>query len=195
MLLAAARLDVPSIFVTAGPMLSGRYRGRRLAFVRDTFEAVGRYRKGDIDEKELEALEEEACPGGGSCQGLYTANTMACLVETMGMSLPGCGTALAVSGKKRRLAYESGKRIVELVRMNCTARRILTETALRNAIVVDLALGGSTNTVLHLLALVQELGISGITLKTFDELSRRVPHLVLLEPAGDLFMEDFEFAG
>ncbi|MGQ9622883.1 MAG: dihydroxy-acid dehydratase [Candidatus Caldatribacteriaceae bacterium] len=195
MLLAAARLDLPSIFVTAGPMLSGRYRGKRLAFVRDTFEAVGRYRRGDIDGEELEALEEEACPGGGSCQGLYTANTMACLVETMGMSLPGCGTALAVSGKKRRIAYESGKRIVELVRMNWSARKILTETALRNAIVADLALGGSTNTVLHLLALAQELGISGISLRTFDELSRKVPHLVLLEPAGNLFMEDFEFAG
>jgi len=195
MLLAAARLDLPSIFVTAGPMLSGRYRGRRLAFVRDTFEAVGRYRRGDIDDKELKALEEEACPGGGSCQGLYTANTMACLVETMGMSLPGCGTALAVSGKKRRIAYESGKRIVELVRVNWSARKILTETALRNAIVADLALGGSTNTVLHLLALAQELGISDISLRTFDELSRKVPHLVLLEPAGDLFMEDFEFAG
>ncbi len=195
MLLAAARLDLPSIFVTAGPMLSGRYRGKRLAFVRDTFEAVGRYRRGDISEEELEALEEEACPGGGSCQGLYTANTMACLVEAMGMSLPGCGTALAVSGKKRRIAYESGKRVVELVRLGWNARKILTETALRNAIVVDLALGGSTNTVLHLLALAQELEISQVSLKTFDELSRKVPHLVLLEPAGDLFMEDLEFAG
>ncbi|MBC7217335.1 MAG: dihydroxy-acid dehydratase [Candidatus Caldatribacterium sp.] len=195
MLLAAARLDIPSIFVTAGPMPSGRHRGRRLAFVRDTFEAVGRYRKGDIDEEELAALEEEACPGGGSCQGLYTANTMACLVEAMGMSLPGCGTALAVSAKKRRIAYESGRRIVELVRMGQNARKILTATALRNAIVVDLALGGSTNTVLHLLALAQELGENSITLRTFDELSRKVPHLVLLEPAGDLFMEDFAFAG
>lgn len=195
MLLAAARLDLPSIFVTAGPMLSGRYRGKRLAFVRDTFEAVGRYRRGDINEEELEALEEEACPGGGSCQGLYTANTMACLVEAMGMSLPGCGTALAVSGKKRRIAYESGKRVVELVRMGWNARKILTETALRNAIVVDLALGGSTNTVLHLLALAQELEMPWISLGTFDELSRKVPHLVLLEPAGDLFMEDLEFAG
>lgn len=195
MLLAAARLDLPAIFVTAGPMLSGRYRGRRLAFVRDTFEAVGRYRKGDIDEEELSALEEEACPGGGSCQGLYTANTMACLVETMGMSLPGCGTALAVSAKKRRLAYESGKRVVELVRMGWNARKILNDSALRNAIAVDLALGGSTNTVLHLLALAQELETTNISLQTFDELSRKVPHLVLLEPAGDLFMEDLEFAG
>jgi dihydroxy-acid dehydratase len=195
MLLAAARLDIPAIFVTAGPMLSGRYRGRRLAFVRDTFEAVGRYRKGDIDEAELFALEEEACPGGGSCQGLYTANTMACLVETMGLSLPGCGTALAVSAKKRRIAYESGKRVVELVREGWNARRILTERALRNAIRVDLALGGSTNTVLHLLALARELGLESISLMTFDELSREIPHLVLLEPAGDLFMEDLEFAG
>jgi len=195
MLMAAARLDIPVLLVTAGPMLSGRYQGRKLSFVRDTFEAVGKYHAGQIGLNELEALELEACPGGGSCQGLYTANTMACLTEAMGMSLPGCGTALAVSAEKRRISYESGKQIVQLVKENITSRMILNSKALKNAIVMDLALGGSTNTVLHLLALVNELGLGDITLHTFDELSKKVPHLVLLRPAGELFMEDLHFAG
>ncbi|MGC8778307.1 MAG: dihydroxy-acid dehydratase [Candidatus Caldatribacteriaceae bacterium] len=195
MLMAAARLDIPAIVVTAGPMLSGRYRKKKLAFVRDTFEAVGRYYKGELSLEELERLEMEACPGGGSCQGLYTANTMACLTEAMGMSLPYCATALAVSAEKRRIAYESGVRIVELVRENLSARKIMDATSLRNAIRMDLALGGSTNTVLHLLALAQELELEDIALSTFDELSREVPHLVMLEPAGELYMEDLHFAG
>ncbi len=195
MLMAAARLNLPTIVVTGGPMLSGVYRGRRLSFVRDTFEAAGKYHKGEISLEELEALEMEACPGAGSCQGLYTANTMACLTETMGLSLPGCATALAISAQKRRIAYESGKRIVELVKENITARHILNEKSLRNAIKMDLSLGGSTNTVLHLLALAQELGISAISLTTFDELSRKIPHLVMLRPGGELFLEDFHFAG
>jgi dihydroxy-acid dehydratase len=134
--------------------------------------------------EELEALEMEACPGAGSCQGLYTANTMACLTETMGLSLPGCATALAISAQKRRIAYESGKRIVELVKENITARQILNEKALRNAIKMDLSLGGSTNTVLHLLALAQELQVPSVSLTTFDALSRKIPHLVMLRQQG-----------
>jgi len=195
MLMAAARLDIPAIVVTAGPMLSGRYRGRKLAFVRDTFEAVGRYYKGELSLEELERLEMEACPGGGSCQGLYTANTMACLTETMGMSLPYCATSLAVSAEKRRIAYQSGVRIVELVREGLSARVFMDAVSIRNAIRMDLALGGSTNTVLHLLALARELDLTDINLAAFDELSREVPHLVMLEPAGDRFMEDLHFAG
>ena len=195
MLLAAARLNLPTIVVTGGPMLSGVYRRRRLSFVRDTFEAAGKYHKGEISLEELEALEMEACPGAGSCQGLYTANTMACLTETMGLSLPGCATALAISAQKRRIAYESGKRIVELVKENISARQILNEKSLRNAIKMDLSLGGSTNTVLHILALAQELQASSISLTTFDELSRKIPHLVMLRPAGELFLEDLHFAG
>ena len=195
MLMAAARLDIPALVVTAGPMLSGRYQGRKLSFVRDTFEAVGKYHSGQIDEKELEALEIEACPGGGSCQGLYTANTMACLTETMGMSLPGCGTAPAVSAEKRRISYESGKQIVQLVKQSITPRSILNSISLKNAIAMDLALGGSTNTVLHLLALANELGLNDITLQTFNQLTKKIPHLVLLRPAGELFMEDLHFAG
>lgn len=195
MLMAAARLNIPAILVTAGPMLSGRHRGKRLAFVRDTFEAVGRYYKGDLSLKELEVLEMEACPGGGSCQGLYTANTMACLTEAMGMSLPYCATVLAVSAEKRRIAYESGIRIVKLVQKGITPSQIMDAASVRNAIRVDLALGGSTNTILHLLALSRELGLTEIDLFTFDKLSREIPHLVMLEPAGDLFMEDFHWAG
>lgn len=195
MLMAAARINIPALVVTAGPMLSGRYQGRKLSFVRDTFEAVGKYHAGLINEKELYALEIEACPGGGSCQGLYTANTMACLTETMGMSLPGCGTAPAVLAEKRRISYESGKQIVHLIKQGLTPQTILNSISLRNAITMDLALGGSTNTVLHLLALANELGLKDINLDTFNQLSLKVPHLVFLRPAGELFMEDLHFAG
>ena len=153
MLMAAARLNIPSIVVTAGPMLTGRYRGRRTSFIRDTFEAMGRFRKGEITKEELNSCETGACPGAGSCQGLYTANTMSCLTEVMGMSLPFCGTALANSADKRRIAFDSGVRIVELVKKNITPRKILTKAAFENAIRADLALGGSSNTVLHLLAI------------------------------------------
>ena len=133
MVMACARLDIPAIVVTAGPMHSGRYKGRRLSLVRDTFEAVGQYQAGKISKKELSALEIEACPGPGSCQGMYTANTMACLVEAMGMSLSGCATALAGTAKKRRIAYKSGVRIVELVKKNITARKIINRRSLENA--------------------------------------------------------------
>ncbi|MDD4953515.1 MAG: dihydroxy-acid dehydratase [Candidatus Omnitrophica bacterium] len=194
MLMGAARLNIPAIVVTAGPMLSGRYMQRKLAFVHDTFEALARAKKGQISAKELECLEMEACPGAGSCQGLYTANTMACLTETIGMSLPGCGTALAISAKKRRIAQASGERIVELVKKNITARRIITKDSLENAIFVDMALGGSTNTVLHLMAIAREAGIK-LDLETFDKISRKTAHITNIEPAGTHYMEDLEFAG
>jgi len=194
MLMAAARLNIPSVVVTVGPMLSGRYSGRRLSYVRDSFEAVGRFKKGEIDEEELSHLEIEACPGTGSCQGLYTANTMACLTEVLGMSLPGSGSALAVSAKKRRIAYESGIRVVELVRNNICPRDIMTRSSFENAIKVDMALGGSTNTVLHLLAISKEAEVD-LSLKDFDKIGRKVPHLVNLRPGGDYFMEDLEWAG
>lgn len=194
MLMAAGRLNIPSIVVTAGPMLTGIYRGKRRSLVRDTFEAVGLFQAGKINQEELENLELAACPGAGSCQGLYTANTMACLTEVLGMSLTGCATALAVSAKKKMIAYESGIKIFELVHRNLTPRRIMNENAFRNAIILDLALGGSTNTVLHLLAIAHEVGIK-LDLKLFDELSRHTPHIVSLEPAGDQYMEDLEYAG
>ena len=194
MVMACARLDIPAIVVTAGPMLSGRYKGKRLSLVRDTFEAVGLYQAGKISQKELYALEMEACPGPGSCQGMYTANTMACLVEAMGMSLPGCATALAGSARKRRLAFESGAKIVQLVKKGLSARQIINRRALENAIRVDLALGGSTNSVLHLTAIAYEAEVE-LALKLFDQLSRGTPNLCRLRPAGDDMMEDLEWAG
>ena len=195
MLMAAARLDIPSIVVTAGPMLAGRgAAGRRYSFVTDTFEAMARYKAGIIDEPQLKVCEDNACPGMGSCQGLFTANTMAVLTETLGMSLPRCGTALAVSALKRRIAFGSGEKIVELVRDNVTPRQILTRAAFENAIRVDLALGGSTNTVLHLLAIAREAGVD-LPLEIFDQLARETPQLSFMNPAGPHFMEDLDAAG
>ncbi len=194
MLMAAARINIPSIVVTAGPMLSGRLRGKRLSLVNDTFEAIGKYKKGLIKEAELEALEICACPGAGSCQGMYTANTMACITEALGMSLPRCATALAVSSDKRRIAFASGERIVELVRKNIMPRQIMTKSAFENAIMVDLALGGSTNTVLHIPAIANDAGIE-LPLETFDMLSKNTPHLCNMLPGGVHYLEDLDWAG
>ena len=194
MLMAAARLDIPTIVVTAGPMLSGRYKKKRLSLVGDAFEVVGRFKRGEISEEELCNFEMESCPGAGACQGLYTANTMACITEAMGMSLPGCATALAVSAKKRRIAEESGEKIVELVKKNRTSKKIMTRKAFENGIRIDMALGGSSNTVLHLLAIAREAGV-GLTLKDFDKISKDTPHITNLLPGGSHFMEDLDFAG
>jgi dihydroxy-acid dehydratase len=195
MLMAAARLDIPSIVVTAGPMQTGSGReGRRYSFVTDTFEAMARYKAGAIDDRELLLCEENACPGAGSCQGLFTANTMAILTETLGMSLPGCGTALAVSSLKRRIAFASGERVVDLVREGITPRQILTREAFENAIRVDLALGGSSNTVLHLLSIANEAEVD-LPLDLFDILSRETPQLASMNPGGKYFMEDLDAAG
>ncbi|MBN2093702.1 dihydroxy-acid dehydratase [candidate division KSB1 bacterium] len=194
MLMAAGRLNIPAIVVTAGPMWSGRLRGKRLSLVRDTFEAVGQYMAGNIPLEELEALEMEACPGCGSCQGLYTANTMACLTEVLGMSLPGCGTGIAGSATKKRLAFMSGQIVVNMVHKNLAPSQIMTFEAFKNAIRLDMALGGSTNTILHLTAIAHEVGIP-LPLDLFDEISKDTPHLTSLRPGGDYFMEDLEFAG
>lgn len=195
MLMAAARLNIPCIVVTAGPMMSGRSQnGHRYSFVSDTFEAMARYKAGVIDDKELQVCEDNACPGMGSCQGLFTANTMAILTETMGMSLPRCGTALAVSALKRRIAFASGEKIVELVQNDIKPRDIMTRAAFENAIRVDLALGGSSNTVLHLLAIAHEAGVE-LPLELFDELGKDTPQLASMNPAGEYFMEDLDVAG
>ena len=194
MLMASARLDIPAIVLTAGPMLAGRIGQKRLSLVRDTFEAVGRYRLGEVSPEELSQLELEACPGPGSCQGLYTANTMSCLTEALGMSLVGCGTSLAVSAKKKRIAFESGEQIVRLIKEDFTPRKILTLAAFENAIRLDMALGGSTNTILHLMAIAHEAKV-GLDLELFDEISTTTPHLVNLRPGGEYFMEDLEYAG
>jgi dihydroxy-acid dehydratase len=194
MLMGVARLNLPAIIVTAGPMLSGRFGQKKLAFVHDTYEALARAKKGEISPEELVCLEMEACPGAGSCQGLYTANTMACITETLGMSMPGCATALAISAKKRRIAQSSGERIVELVKKDILPLDIINKDSLENAVTVDMALGGSSNTVLHLMALAHEAGIK-LDLKTFDNISKSTPHITNLEPSGIHFMEDLEYAG
>jgi dihydroxy-acid dehydratase len=194
MLMAAGRLNIPSIVVTAGPMFSGHYKGRRLNLTSDTFEAVGKFKKGLIKKEELDALEMCACPGAGSCQGMYTANTMACVTEALGMSLDGCATALAVSAKKRRIAFESGRRVVDLVKKNITPRKIMNSKAFENAIMVDLALGGSTNTVLHIPAIANDAGIK-LPLETFDRLAKKTPHIVNMLPGGPNYMEDLDYAG
>lgn len=194
MLMAAGRLNIPSIVVTAGPMLTGKYQLKRRSFVRDAYETIGRVRNKEIGKKDLDCLEMEACPGPGSCQGLYTANTMACVTETLGMSLIGSATGLAVSAKKRRIAFDSGVRIVDLVRENICPRDIMTRPAFENAILVDMALGGSTNTALHIPAIAHDAGLD-LPLDLFDSISRKTPHLTNLEPAGDHFMEDVEYAG
>ena len=194
MLMAAARINIPAVVVTAGPMQAGRIGRKRLSLVRDTFEAVGRYKAGQIDDEELELCEMEACPGQGSCQGLYTANTMACCTEAMGMSLPGCATAVAGLAKKRRIAFDSGVRVVELVREGVKPRDIMTKEAVHNAIRIDMALGGSTNAVLHITAVANEAGVK-LDLRDFDRISRETPHISNLRPGGDYMMEDLDAAG
>jgi dihydroxy-acid dehydratase len=193
MLMASARLNIPTIVVTAGAMYSGKFRGNRVNLI-SAFEAVGKVRKGEMSAVDLAELETCACPGPGSCQGMYTANTMACVTESLGMSLPGCATALAVSGEKRRIAFESGKRIVGLVTENLTPRKIMTRNAFENAIRIDMALGGSTNTTLHIPAIAHEAGI-GVSIEMFDRISRTTPHLCNMLPGGPTYMEDLDAAG
>ena len=194
MLMAAARLNIPAIMVTAGPMLAGCYKMTRLDLVHDTFEAEAAYKQGKISRKDFDNLVLNACPGPGSCSGLFTANTMACATEALGMSLPFCGTSLAVSSKKKMIAYESGKRIVELVHKDIKPLDIMNKKAFMNAIRLDMALGGSTNAVLHLTAIANEAGID-LPLELFDKISKETPHLTSIRPSGNHFMEDLEYAG
>ena len=193
MLMAAARLDVPAISVTGGAMASGRFRGEKVG-VTNVFEGMGRVIAEKMTEDELARLESVACPGCGSCNGMFTANTMACLTEALGMSLPYCATALATSAEKLRIAKETGERIVSLIQKNLKPSQILTREAFENAVAVDMALGGSTNSVLHLSAIAREAGVS-LPLSLFDEVSRRVPHLCSMVPSGPFDMEDLDNAG
>jgi len=193
MLMAAARLNIPTIVVTAGAMYSGNFHGKRVNLI-SAFEAVGQVRAGKMSKTELAELETCACPGPGSCQGMFTANTMACVTESLGMSLPGCATALAVSGEKRRIAFESGKRIVGLVTEKLSPRKIMTKNAFENAIRIDMALGGSTNTTLHIPAIAHEAGIE-LSIGLFDKISRTTPHLCNMLPGGPTYMEDLDAAG
>ena len=195
MLIGALRLNIPAILVTAGPMLDGECRGHhKLTMVTGSFEAVGKFRNGEITEEELLELEEASCPSAGACQGMYTANTMACLAEVMGMSLPYCASSSAVSSKKRRIAFDSGMQIVELIKKDLKPSDIITKESLRNAITADLALGGSTNTFLHILAIANAGGIN-ITLDDFEELSKKIHQIVKINPSSTLTMADFHNAG
>ena len=194
MLIAAARLNIPCVVVTAGPMLDGESKCEKLTMIKGAFEAVGKFRDGVIDEDRLIELEEASCPSAGACQGLYTANTMACLTEVLGMSLPFCATSSAVSSHKRRIAFESGMQIVELVKQDKKPLDIITRDSIRNMIIADLAMGGSTNSFLHILALANAAEID-VTLKDFEELSYQIHQIVKLEPSSAITMSQFYNAG
>jgi len=196
MLMAAARVDIPSIVVTGGPMLPGDYNGKPVNLI-TIYEAVGAVSSGKMAEEELDELERCACPGAGSCAGLFTANTMACLTEAMGMSLPYCATTHAVSAKKIQIARESGKQIMGLLNENITPSRIMSQKAFENAVVVDLALGGSSNSTLHLPAIAYELLDQGVKvdLDLFEDFSRKIPHIASISPAGEHSMLDLDKAG
>ncbi|MEM1538828.1 MAG: dihydroxy-acid dehydratase [Candidatus Bathyarchaeia archaeon] len=193
MLMAAARLDIPAILVTGGPMLSGIVDGKQVGYA-SVYEAVGEVLAGKISVEALNKLENEACPGCGSCNGMFTANTMACVAEALGMTMPYCATSPAVSAKKLRVAKASGERIVEMVKTRLKPSDILTLKAFENAITIDMALGGSTNTVLHLSAIAREANVP-LPLSMFDEISRRVPHLCNMIPGGPHAVEELDAAG
>ncbi len=193
MLMAAVRCDIPTIVLTGGPMLEGRAPGRDLSLT-EVFEGVGRVAAGTMNECELCELECAAMPGCGSCQGLYTANTMACMTEALGMSLPGTAATPAVDAGKLRLARQTGERVVDLVREQVTPRSVITLPALRNAVRVDMALGGSTNTVLHLMAIATEAGVP-LDLATFNEIADAVPHIAAMLPGGPYSMERLHVSG
>jgi dihydroxy-acid dehydratase len=193
MLMAAARVNIPAIMVTGGPMAAGRYRGKKISYSVMP-EALGQVAAGKMTEGELLEMESNACPGCGSCSGMFTANTMACMTEALGLSLPYCATSLANSAFKARLARASGKQIIKLVQDDLKPSQILTKEAFQNAIALDMALGGSTNTTLHLPAIAREAGIN-LPLSTFDEIGRKVPHLCSMIPSGIYALEDLDAAG
>ena len=193
MLMAMLRLDVPSVMVSGGPMLAGRAFGNKADLI-TVFEGVGKANTGAMTEDELEELTEHACPGCGSCSGMFTANSMNCLAEAIGLALPGNGTIPAVSAARIRLAKKAGMQVMELFNKNITPRSIVNEKAVANAVAVDMALGGSSNTVLHLPAIFAEAGLS-LTLDIFDAVSRTTPNLCKLSPAGKHHIEDLHLAG
>jgi len=193
MLMAAARLNLPAVVVSGGPMLAGRYGGED-ADLNTVFEAVGQFAVGKIGEAELTAIEQAACPGCGSCAGMFTANTMNCLSEALGIALPGNGTIPAVHADRIRLAKRAGIRVMALIETNLRPRDILTREAFENAIRLDMAVGGSTNTVLHLPAIAHEAEVE-LPLTLFDEINASTPYLAKLSPAGPLHIQDLHEAG
>ena len=193
MLMASARCNIPSIVLTGGPMLSGHQNGKDLSLI-DIFEGVGKIAAGTMSEPALCELERCAMPGCGSCQGLYTANTMACMTEAMGMSLPGCAAIPAVDAGKLRIARETGEAIIPLVNKQIKPRDIITKMSLHNAIRVDMALGGSTNTVLHLMAIAIEAEVP-LSLQDFNALADEIPHICHMQPSGPYSMQELYRAG
>ncbi len=197
MLMAAVRLNLPAIFISGGPMLAGRLRSKNGFLKVDTssvFEAVGKVVRGEMTQEELEQLEEIACPGYGSCAGMFTANTMNCATEALGMGLPGNGTILAVDARRRQLAKEAGQRVMELLASEIRPRDIVNMDSIRNAFTVDMALGGSTNSVLHLMAIAHEAEVD-FSLEMVNQISEHTPILCKLSPAGDYHLEDLGRAG
>ena len=193
-LMAAVRLNVPAIYVGGGPMLPGSYRGENIDLISGAFEAVGACAQGKIGEDVLQEMEQKACPTCGSCAGLFTANTMNCLVEALGLGLPGNGTIPAPYGQRLALAKKAGQQVMDLVKKNLQPRDILTLQAFRNAITLDMAIGGSTNTVLHLLAIAYEADVE-LPLEMFDEISSKVPNITKLSPAGKDYLITLHEAG
>ena len=194
LLMAAARLNIPAIFCSGGPMLAGHLQDGRRTCLSHMFEAVGAYHAGKLDEEGVRDYEENACPSCGSCSGMYTANSMNCLTEAIGMALPGNGTVPAPYSARLRLAKRTGMQIMELVKRNLRPRDIMTPAAFHNAETVDMALGCSTNTMLHLPAIAHEAGVE-IDLDAANAISAHTPNLCHLAPAGDTFMEDLDRAG
>jgi dihydroxy-acid dehydratase len=182
-IMAALRINIPTIIVTAGPMEAGRYKERSNLTLTDMREFIGQAQTGKISEDELSEIEKVACPGPGTCAMFGTANTMGCLTEVLGLSLPGCSTAMALQAEKEEFAYKSGRQVLELLRRDITPRKIVSAAALHNAIVADMALGGSTNSVLHLMAIANEAGLR-IDLDDFDRISKTVPHICNIKPSG-----------
>ena len=193
LLMAAARLNIPTIFVSGGPMLAGRVDGKKTS-LSSMFEAVGAYKAGKIDDEQLRICEEKTCPTCGSCSGMYTANSMNCLTEVLGMGLQGNGTIPAVYSARIELAKHAGMQIMELVRKNIRPRDIMTEAAMRNAVTADMAIGCSTNSMLHLPAIANECGID-FDLDMANEISEKTPNICHLAPAGHTYMEDLNEAG
>ena len=193
MLIAAARLNIPSVFVSGGAMLAGVHKGKKIG-LSDVFEAVGKHQTGEMDDAELADIENTACPTCGSCSGMYTANTMNCLTEALGMGLPGNGTIPAVYSERLRLAKLAGMQAVEVLKANLRPKDIMTREAFENAVALDMALGGSSNTALHLPAIAHEAGVP-LSLDDFDRIAQITPQLSKLSPSGVYFIEDLYAAG
>ncbi len=193
MLMGALRVNVPTVFISGGPMLAGEFGGRKIDLI-SVFEGIGQLKTGEITEAELKAIEESACPTCGSCAGMFTANSMNCLTEVLGLALPGNGTIPAVDPRRELLAREAGRRVVELLREGLRARDIVTEEAIEDAFTVDIAMGGSTNTVLHLLAIAREARIE-FDLARINELSKKTPTICKIAPSSEFHIEDLDRAG